>query len=150
MIDFKKSKNGEITLVDISEYRKRLELFEAIIDEIIERSQTGAIIIVEGKRDVIALKKLGITGHIKTSTHPPLLVFAENLAKDATQIIILTDWDRRGDILADRITTYLQNIGITPDLDIRRRISSLVKREVKDVESLYTYMVKLKKITGQE
>lgn len=121
-----------------------------IIDEIIERSQTGTTIIVEGKRDIIALKKLGITGHIETSTHQPLLVFAENLAKDATQIIILTDWDRRGDILADKITTYLQNIGITPDLDIRRRISSLVRRELKDVESLYSYMVKLKKITGQE
>ena len=145
-----KNEGRGITLVDISEYRKRLELFEAIIDEMIERTQSGAVVVVEGKRDIIALKKLGITGHIETSTHQPLLVFAENLAKDATQIIILTDWDRRGDILADRITTYLQNIGITPDLDIRRRISSLVKREVKDVESLYTYMVKLKKITGQE
>ncbi|NOR46741.1 MAG: toprim domain-containing protein [Methanosarcinaceae archaeon] len=137
-------------MVDISEYRKRLELFEAIIDEIIERTRSGAVIVVEGKRDIIALKKLGILGRIETSTHQPLLVFAENLAKDTTQIIILTDWDRRGDILADRITTYLVNIGITPDLDIRKRISSLVRREVKDVESLYTYMVKLKKITGQE
>ena len=136
-------------MVDISVYRKRLELFEGLIDEIIERTRSGAVIVVEGKRDIIALKKLGITGHIETSTHQPLLVFAESLAKDTTEIIILTDWDRRGDILADKITTYLQNVGITPDLDIRRRISSLVKREVKDVESLHTYVVKLKKITGQ-
>ncbi|MCL7410313.1 MAG: toprim domain-containing protein [Methanosarcinaceae archaeon] len=120
-----------------------------MVNEIIEHTQSGAVIIVEGKRDIIALKKLGITGRIETSTHQPLLVFAENLAKDTTQIIILTDWDRRGDILADRITTYLQNVGITPDLDIRRRISLLVKKEVKDVESLYTYMVKLKKVTKQ-
>ena len=136
-------------MVDISVYRKRLELFEGLIDEIVERTRSGAVIVVEGKRDIIALKKLGITGHIETSTHQPLLVFAESLAKDTTEIIILTDWDRRGDILADKITTYLQNVGITPDLDIRRRISSLVKREVKDVESLHTYVVKLKKITGQ-
>ncbi|MDF1534415.1 MAG: toprim domain-containing protein [Methanosarcinaceae archaeon] len=133
----------------MSVYQKRLELFEGLVNEIIEHTQSGAVIIVEGKRDIIALKKLGITGRIETSTHQPLLVFAENLAKDTTQIIILTDWDRRGDILADRITTYLQNVGITPDLDIRRRISLLVKKEIKDVESLYTYMVKLKKVTGQ-
>ena len=139
-----------IPLVDISVYQKRLELFEAIIEEIIEHARSGAVIVVEGKRDIIALKKLGIAGHIETSTHQPLLIFAESLAKGTTQIIILTDWDRRGDILADKITTYLQNIGIAPDLDIRRRISSLVKREVKDVESLYTYMVKLKKNAGQE
>ena len=136
-------------MVDISVYRKRLELFEGLVDEIIELSEAGAVIVVEGKRDIIALKKLGITGRIETATHQPLLVFAENLAKDTTNIIIMTDWDRRGDILADKITTYLQNIGIMPDLDIRRRISSLVKREIKDVESLYSYMVKLKKITGE-
>ncbi|MDO9518242.1 MAG: toprim domain-containing protein [Methanosarcinaceae archaeon] len=133
----------------MSVYQKRLELFEGLVNEIVEHTQSGAVIVVEGKRDIIALKKLGITGRIETSTHQPLLIFAENLAKDTTQIIILTDWDRKGNILADKIATYLQNVGITPDLDIRRRISSLVKREVKDVESLYTYMVKLKKITGQ-
>ena len=136
-------------MVDISVYRKRLELFEQMVDEIIERSESGAVIIVEGKRDVIALKKLGIQGRIETSTHQPLIVFTENLAKDKAQIIILTDWDRRGDILANKIATYLQNIGITANLDIRKRISLLVKRDVKDVESLYSYMVKLKKITGQ-
>ena len=135
-------------MVDISVYRKRLELLEGIFDDIIERSEAGAVIIVEGKRDVVSLEKLGIKGRIETSTHQPLINFAENLAKDTTQIIMLTDWDRRGNILADKITTYLQNIGVTPDLDIRRRISSLVKREIKDVESLYSYMVKLKRITG--
>ncbi len=119
-----------------------------MVDEMIERSQAGSIIVVEGKRDVIALKKLGIPGRIETATHQSLLVFAENLAQDTTQIIILTDWDRRGDILAGKITTYLQNVGITPDLAIRKRIRSLVKKEVKDVESLYTYMMKLRKSAG--
>lgn len=138
-----------VTLVNISVYRKRLELLDGIFDEIIERSEAGAVIIVEGKRDVLSLEKLGIKGRIETSTHQPLIYFAEKLAQDTTNIIIMTDWDRRGDILADKITIYLQNIGIMPDLAIRKRISSLVKREIKDVESLYSYMVKLKRITGE-
>ena len=136
-------------MVNISVYRKRLELLDGIFDEIIERSEAGAVIIVEGKRDVLSLEKLGIKGRIETSTHQPLIYFAEKLAQDTTNIIIMTDWDRRGDILADKITIYLQNIGIMPDLAIRKRISSLVKREIKDVESLYSYMVKLKRITGE-
>ena len=115
----------------------------------IERTQSGAAIVVEGKRDIIALKKLGIKGRIETSTHQPLIDFSEKLAQDTTNIIIMTDWDRRGDILAEKIRTYLQNIGVTPDLAIRKRISSLVKKEIKDVESLYSYVVKLKKITGE-
>ncbi|HJH30570.1 MAG TPA: toprim domain-containing protein [Methanosarcinaceae archaeon] len=136
-------------MVNISVYRKRLELLDGIFDEIIERSEAGAVIIVEGKRDVLSLEKLGIKGRIETSTRQPLIYFAEKLAQDTTNIIIMTDWDRRGDILADKITIYLQNIGIMPDLAIRKRISSLVKREIKDVESLYSYMVKLKRITGE-
>ncbi|MGP8337134.1 MAG: toprim domain-containing protein [Methanosarcinaceae archaeon] len=133
----------------MSYYQKHLKLFEAIVDELIKRSKDGAIIIVEGKRDVIALEKLGISGRIEIATHQSLLVFAESFANDTVPIIILTDWDRRGNILADKITTYLKNIGIMPDLLIRKRINTLVKKEIKDVESLHTYMMNLRKTTGQ-
>lgn len=47
-------------MVDISVYRKRLELFEQMVDAIIERSESGAVIIVEGKRDVIAPRKISL------------------------------------------------------------------------------------------
>ena len=73
---------------------------------------------------------------------------AEELAKTGRDLIILTDWDRRGDILAEKITGYLRNFGVEPDLRVREILSSLVKKEVKDVESLYTYVVKLRDMVG--
>jgi len=103
---------------------------------------------VEGKRDVIALKKLGFRGDIETASHQPLLNFSETIANTGKDVIILTDWDRRGSLLASTIARYMRNLGTEPNLAIRGHLKSLVKKEIKDVESLYTYVMKLRKITG--
>lgn len=129
-------------------YRKRLERVEELLEEVALSCQEGAIIIVEGKRDIASLEKLGIRGRIEPATHHSLITFSEGLAKTGKQLIILTDWDRRGDILAEKITGYLRNLGVEPDLRTRELLSSLVKKEVKDVESLYTYVVKLRDMVG--
>jgi 5S rRNA maturation endonuclease (ribonuclease M5) len=132
----------------ILEYKKRLEKIEELIDEMLQQSKAGAIIIVEGKRDIVALRKLGIRGHVETAAQQTLVEFSERIANDGKDVIILTDWDRRGDILSVKLKTYLRNLGTEPDLLIRERLKSLVKKEIKDVESLYTHVVKLRNITG--
>ena len=76
------------------------------------------------------------------------LELSERIANDGNDVIMLTDWDRRGDILSLKLTTYLRDLGTEPDLRIRERLKSLVKKEIKDVESLYTHVVKLRNITG--
>ena len=132
----------------ILEYKKRLEKIEELIDEMLEQSEAGTIIIVEGKRDIVALRKLGIRGHVEAAAQKTQLEFSERIANDGTDVIILTDWDRRGDILSMKLTTYLRNLGTEPNLLIRERLKSLVKKEIKDVESLYNHVVKLRNITG--
>ncbi|MBN1134223.1 MAG: toprim domain-containing protein [Methanosarcinaceae archaeon] len=132
----------------ILEYKKRLEKIEELIDEMLQQSKAGTIIIVEGKRDIVALRKLGIRGHVESAAQKKLMEFSERIANDGKDIIILTDWDRRGDILSLKLTTYLRDLGNEPNLLIRERLRSLVKKEIKDVESLFTYVVKLRNITG--
>ncbi|MBN2488626.1 MAG: toprim domain-containing protein [Methanosarcinaceae archaeon] len=132
----------------IFEYKKRLEKIEELIDEMLQRSKDGTIIIVEGKRDIIALRKLGIRGRVEAAAQKTQLELSERIANDGNDVIILTDWDRRGDILSLKLTTYLRDLGTEPDLRIRERLRSLVKKEIKDVESLYTHVVKLRNITG--
>lgn len=67
-------------MVDVEIYRKRLERVEGLLEELVERSEKGAVIIVEGKRDVLSLKKLGINGKFELATHHPLLNFSERIA----------------------------------------------------------------------
>ena len=47
-------------------------------------------------------------------------------------------------MVARRILKYLLSYGIMPDTQIRLRIRALVKKRIKDVESLNNYVNKLR------
>lgn len=132
----------------IFEYRKHLEQVEEILNELFRHSQDGDIFVVEGKRDIRSLKKLGIDGDIETVSNKSLLNFSEDIAYTGKCVVILTDWDRRGEILASKLSEYLQTLDVDYDVEIREQLKSLVKKEIKDIESLYNYVMKLRSITG--
>ena len=123
---------------------ERLEKLEELILELQDMSDMGAIIIVEGRKDVESLRSLGINGEIKLSSQQPLIEITEQLSRCGKYIVILTDWDRKGGIVARKIIYYLQAYGIISNTDIRRRIGFLVKKRIKDIESLSKYMGKLR------
>lgn len=135
-------------MVDIEVYRGRLERVEELLSELLEAAEKGAIIIVEGKRDVLSLKKLGIDGNFELATRGSLLNFSERIARRSQDIIVLTDWDRRGELLAVKLSEYFRNLGIKPELQIRNRLRLITQKEIKDVESLHTYVSKLRHITN--
>ncbi|AKB30267.1 Small primase-like proteins (Toprim domain) [Methanosarcina siciliae C2J] len=135
-------------MTDIEIYRKRLERIEELLLELSEYSKKGAVVIVEGKRDIISMKRLGIDGNFELATHHSLFNFSERIAKLGCEVIILTDWDRRGDILATKLSEYFGNFGVKPELQIRNKLKLITQKEIKDVESLYTYVSKLRSKTG--
>lgn len=131
-------------MVDHEIYRKKLERIEGLLFELSEYSGRGAVIIVEGKRDVFSLRRLGIEGSFELATNTSLYNFAETIAKIGTEVIVLTDWDRRGDLLAAKLLGYFKNFGLKPELQIRHKIRLICYKEIKDVESLYTYVSRLR------
>jgi 5S rRNA maturation endonuclease (ribonuclease M5) len=135
-------------VVDPEIYRKRLERIEELLSELSEHSESGAIIIVEGKRDILSLKRLGIEGNFELATRHPLFNFSERIARLGSEVIILTDWDRRGDLLAVKLSEYFNNFGLKPELQIRKKLKLMCQKEIKDVESLYTYVSSLRLKTG--
>lgn len=123
---------------------ERLELLEELIQELQTLADTGAIIVVEGRKDVDSLMSLGIKGDTRLSSQQPLLDFSEQLSGSGKNIVILTDWDRKGGLVARRIVDYLRDYGISPNTDIRSRIIVLVRKSIKDIESLNNYIRKLR------
>lgn len=119
---------------------ERLELVEELLDEIREHAESGALIIVEGRRDRNTLNRLGIEGEILLATHMPLLDLADGIASEHREVVMLTDWDRGGNELAARISRHLRSQGIMPNVELRGRLRTLVQKKVKDVEGLYTYI----------
>jgi 5S rRNA maturation endonuclease (ribonuclease M5) len=123
---------------------ERLESVEEIILELQALADTGAIIVVEGRRDVASLRSLGINGEIRLASQQPLLEFTEQLSKSGKKIIVLTDWDKRGGMMARKIIDDLQFYGIVPNTDIRSRIGILVRKSIKDIESLNSYVSRMR------
>jgi len=117
---------------------ERLEKLEGLILELQQMSDKGAVIIVEGKRDRKALRALGITGDIELGTKKSILVFCEDVAREYNNVIVLTDWDEKGEKLASLMESAAVN------MDIRRKIKNLVQKRIKDIESLDTHISNLR------
>ena len=90
------------------DFKKSIEDLEKIIDELGEENRSIPII-VEGKKDIEALRKLDISGSIiSVNAGVPLIDFCDKIAQEHTDIIILTDWDRKGGYLCRTIKKNLE------------------------------------------
>lgn len=125
-----------------------LEALEELISSLKEVSLQGAAIIVEGRRDEQALRALGLKGPVIMASRRPALHLAEDAARSFGQIVLLTDWDEKGDEMAKTIEVHLRSAGSRPDLEIRSRLKKLVKKEIKDVESLSFYVDRMREQCG--
>ena len=125
-----------------------VEALEELISALLEASWRGAVIIVEGRRDQESLRALGIPGPVITASHKPALVLAEDVARAHREIIVLTDWDEKGEEMALQIEKHLRCSGSRGDVEIRSRLKRLVKKDIKDVESLSRYVERMRELYG--
>ncbi|MEM2934367.1 MAG: DNA primase [Methanocellales archaeon] len=123
---------------------ERLKQIELLMKELKEASKKGAIILVEGRKDERALRDLGIQGEVIFASHYPLLQLSDQVANDGAEIVLLTDWDRKGDLLAEKISTYLLALGRNANLRIRTKLGDLIKKDVRGVENLPSYIARLR------
>jgi len=132
--------------------RGRLEEIQRLLDNLIAQLSRGTPMIVEGKKDTEALRKLEVSGDIicaKASGKTSLDVLREVEKQGKDEVILLMDFDRRGRQLTRHLTDDLERMKIKPNLVFWRRLSSLVGKDVKDIEGLPTYIQTLKRKIGK-
>ena len=89
-------------------YEKTLENLEKALLELIDENRNIPIV-VEGDKDIQALHKLEVNGIIiSVNSGVSLTDFCDTLAQDYKDIIILTDWDRKGGYLCHTIMKNLE------------------------------------------
>lgn len=128
-------------------FAERNEKLTFWIQRLIEESENGAIIVVEGSNDERALRRIGIRGPI-VKANARRAVLADRLSSllhEAKEAIVLTDFDRSGRELAGRIARLLMKNGATPNMKYWVKINGLISNEVKDIEGLATVLEKIKK-----
>jgi len=94
-----------------------------IVEELSFRVRQGTPILIEGKKDEKALRELGISGNIIKVSGSGLKLFeiAEIAVESSSEVIILTDFDKKGNILAKKLSKDIQGLGSHPDLNIRKK-----------------------------
>jgi len=118
-----------------------LEEIEKTLEELTEENKTTPIL-VEGDKDVAALRKLGLTGEIiKLNAGMTLIDFCDMLARKHKKIILLLDWDRKGGFLSFNI---IKNLEGRVKCETRYREHIAKRSVIRTVEGLPSWIETLK------
>lgn len=121
---------------------RRLEEVEDILSAI-RHLDSDSCILVEGLRDREALRALGVVGKVSCLQRGSGSISEKLERMDAKNIIVLMDFDPKGRHLAKLVHRLLAARGRKVDLTTWRMLKSYVGRDVRDVEGLAAYVLRL-------
>ncbi|RLF69970.1 MAG: topoisomerase [Thermoplasmata archaeon] len=123
-----------------------LEAFEEWLSRAKEENLTTPIL-VEGRRDREALRSLGFEGEIVllNQGHSILFVVRE-ISRMHGRVIVLTDWDAKGNRLAALVVRACRANTIEADMTLRLELMNIVKKDASTVEALDTLYERLRRV----
>jgi len=105
---------------------------------ILLNAKQDSAIIVEGKRDSAALKKIWVSGKILEFHRFQVLIKFADSVSEYKSLIILFDRDRKGRYLTARIIEQLER-RTRIDLSFKRKLVSVTKGKIRFIEQLGCY-----------
>ena len=128
-------------------FEESLEIIEKAIGDLREINRDVPVV-VEGEKDKTALRKLGLEGTIIVIQRGKRIsALCDFIAENYKEIIILTDWDRKGWQLYRKIEKNLK--GRTRCINDYRLILAKYST-VKDVESIPSFIMSIKERLGRK
>lgn len=127
----------------MSSTRNALSAMQELLEEkfregvalLIELSREGIVVVVEGQKDITSLRRLGLTGPIVPLAGHSVITLADLLAGDS-QVLILFDFDTRGEQLTKLLTSQLQGLGTRIHHDFRRKLRKAFSWQSRVIEGL--------------
>ena len=97
-----------------------------------------SVVIVEGKRDSSALKKIGFSGKVlEYHKFRGMIDFTDSVAR-YKNLILLFDGDKKGKHLTRKTIQLLQR-RTNVDLTFKRKLTSITKGKIRFIEQLVCY-----------
>ena len=119
------------------------------IDMLNEEAEYGSVIVVEGKRDVEALNRIGFKGNLTILNHfKGITDFVDNHCQIRKKIILLLDMDRTGKHLTSKLVSQLQHKGNNVNLFYKKALAKITNGKIRQVEELAPYAPNLSGVTG--
>ena len=115
-------------------YEEFGEFLEAFVRDLNHMSEEGWSVLVEGPRDVLALRRLGCIGKVVTVSS--VVRKGKSAFEESRGVVILTDLDREGAVLAARYIKRLSHDGFRISLRERLRLKNASHGVFLHVENL--------------
>ena len=101
-------------------------------------AMTDSVVIVEGKRDSAALRKIGFSGKVlEFHKFGGMIKFVDSVAKHEN-LIILFDGDKKGKYLTGKTIQLLQR-RTRIDLTFKQKLTTITKGKIRFIEQLVCY-----------
>ena len=101
-------------------------------------SMKESLVVVEGKRDSAALKKIGFSGKVvEFHKFGGMINFVDSVARHEN-LILLFDGDRKGKYLTGK-TIHLLQRRTNIDLTFKKKLTSITKGKIRFIEQLVCY-----------
>jgi len=131
--------------LELSETMERkINNLTKILEKFCQETACGTPVLVEGKKDIEALRRLNIPCTAITIKNSGKVL--EDVLEEirSSEVIVFVDFDRHGSELAKKIMFQLEHRRVKVNLVFWRMIRALVRRDVKDIEGLPSYIESLK------
>ncbi len=114
---------------------ERVERLKGVIEALCEIN-TIIPVIVEGKKDAAALRRLGLVGEIITLHNGKSLYdFCTDITERFHRVIIMLDWDEKGESLNKAISKHLR--GHWEEFSsFRVLLKMLCQKDINDIEGI--------------
>jgi 5S rRNA maturation endonuclease (ribonuclease M5) len=102
--------------------------FEGLVEFFGELGDLSEVVVVEGYRDVEALRKLGFKGNIEPFSQVGVsdADFIDSLISRFSSVVILTDFDEEGRKINLQLSRILERRGTRVEKGLRRRMGRIM------------------------
>ena len=110
------------------------------IESLNNECKAGAIVIVEGKKDEIALGEIGFKGEILVyNNFKGIVNFVDYVSRKGRKVILLLDRDRKGRSLTSKILKKLEILCPHDSLNYKKKFVKITHGKIMCIENLSNF-----------
>jgi len=110
------------------------------IESLNNECKAGAIVIVEGRKDGIALREIGFMGEILVyNNFKGIINFVDHVSRKGRKVILLLDRDRKGRSLTSKILKKLEILCPHDSLYYKKKFVKITHGKIMCIENLSNF-----------
>ena len=113
---------------------------QEFIESLNNECKAGAIVIVEGRKDGIALREIGFKGEILVyNNFKGIINFVDHVSRKGRKVILLLDRDRKGRSLTSKILKKLDIVCPHDSLYYKKKFVKITHGKIMCIENLSNF-----------